>query len=68
VEGGKPAIKGYLPRSLYYITLILQKINRRLLGPQAFLLERLMGIFHAITPYQVPSSADIQAQVRYNKN
>lgn len=30
-----------------------RKISRKLLGPQAFPLERLLGIFHAILPHTV---------------
>ncbi|MCJ1357317.1 MAG: hypothetical protein MMC33_007313 [Icmadophila ericetorum] len=41
-----------------------RKIQRRLLGPQAFVLERLMAIFHAIVPRKVQSgSADVMAQI-----
>ncbi|KAL7271426.1 hypothetical protein RUND412_005822 [Rhizina undulata] len=40
-----------------------RKIHRRLLGPQAFLLERLMAIFHAILPHKIPASVDLQTQI-----
>ena len=41
-----------------------KKIQRRLLGPRAFVLERLLAIFHAILPHTIGSgSADIQAQI-----
>lgn len=41
----------------------VRKIQRRLLGPQPFLLERMLAIFHAIVPDPVVSSVDIQTQV-----
>ncbi|CUS09996.1 unnamed protein product [Tuber aestivum] len=40
-----------------------RKIHRRLLGPQAFPLERLQAIFAAILPHRLSSSADIQTQI-----
>ncbi|MCJ1224201.1 hypothetical protein MMC12_000845 [Toensbergia leucococca] len=41
-----------------------RKIQRKLLGPQAFVLERLFAIFHAIVPRPVVAgSADLQTQV-----
>jgi len=41
-----------------------RKIQRKLLGPQAFILERLLAIFHAIVPHEVPGgTADVMAQV-----
>jgi origin recognition complex subunit 5 len=42
-----------------------RKIHRRLLGPQAFSLERLQAIFLAILPRKTPSctSVDVQMQV-----
>ncbi|KAI9823338.1 MAG: hypothetical protein M1832_002562 [Thelocarpon impressellum] len=40
-----------------------RKIQRRLLGPQAFPLERLLAIFHAILPVPAPTTADIPTQI-----
>ncbi|PUU74591.1 origin recognition complex subunit 5 C-terminus-domain-containing protein [Tuber borchii] len=40
-----------------------RKIHRRLLGPQAFPLERLQAIFAGILPHRISSSADIQTQI-----
>ncbi|KAI9800412.1 MAG: hypothetical protein M1833_003298 [Piccolia ochrophora] len=40
-----------------------RKIQRHLLGPQTFVLERLLAIFHAILPHPVIPSADIQTQI-----
>ncbi|KAF8245798.1 hypothetical protein K440DRAFT_633095 [Wilcoxina mikolae CBS 423.85] len=40
-----------------------RKIQRRLLGAQAFPIERLLAIFPTIIPQGVPSSVDIQAQI-----
>ncbi|PWW72668.1 hypothetical protein C7212DRAFT_348054 [Tuber magnatum] len=40
-----------------------RKIHRRLLGPQAFPLERLQAIFAAILPHRLSSSADVQTQI-----
>ncbi|KAI9670170.1 MAG: hypothetical protein M1817_004507 [Caeruleum heppii] len=39
-----------------------RKIQRKLLGPQAFVLERMMAIFHAILPDTVIPTADLQTQ------
>lgn len=41
----------------------VRKIQRRLLGPQPFLLERMLAVFHSIVPDPVPSSVDLQTQV-----
>ncbi len=42
------------------------QIQRKLLGPQVFVLERMLAIFHAILPFEVSSSpADIYTQVRF---
>ncbi|KAF8476950.1 origin recognition complex subunit 5 C-terminus-domain-containing protein [Kalaharituber pfeilii] len=41
----------------------VRRIQRRLLGPQPFLLERMMAIFHSIVPTPVTSSVDLQTQV-----
>lgn len=41
----------------------LDQIHRRLLGPQAWPLERMLAIFYAILPHPIPSSVDIQTQV-----
>jgi origin recognition complex subunit 5 len=41
-----------------------RRIQRRLLGPQPFVLMRLLSIFHAIVPHDVaPGGADILTQV-----
>lgn len=40
-----------------------RKIQRKLLGPQAFVLERMLAIFHAILPHQLVPTADIMAQI-----
>ncbi|KAI9768538.1 MAG: hypothetical protein M1835_006848 [Candelina submexicana] len=40
-----------------------RKIQRRLLGPQAFVMERMLAIFHAILPRPVTSAADILTQI-----
>jgi origin recognition complex subunit 5 len=41
-----------------------RKIQRKLLGPQAFILERMLAIFHAIVPHPVPGgTGDVMAQV-----
>lgn len=41
-----------------------RKVQRRLLGAQPFVLERLLAIFHAIVPDHAPSgTADILTQV-----
>ncbi|KZF20670.1 hypothetical protein L228DRAFT_176883 [Xylona heveae TC161] len=40
-----------------------RKIQRRLLGPQAFVLERMLAIFQAICPRSLASSADLLTQV-----
>ncbi|KAI9836193.1 MAG: hypothetical protein M1819_001530 [Sarea resinae] len=40
-----------------------RKIQRRLLGPQAFVLERMLAIFHAIVPHLFTSTADLLTQI-----
>ena len=41
-----------------------RRIQRKLLGPQPFILERLLAIFHAIIPHEAPAgSADVLTQV-----
>lgn len=41
-----------------------RKVQRRLLGAQPFVLERLLAIFHAIVPDKAPAgSADILTEV-----
>lgn len=40
-----------------------RKIERKLLGPQAFVLERLLAIFHAILPHPVASTVDVMTQI-----
>ena len=41
-----------------------RKIQRRLLGPQAFVLERMLAIFHAILPFPIPGGVgDIMIQI-----
>ncbi|KAL9120000.1 MAG: hypothetical protein Q9187_003441 [Circinaria calcarea] len=41
-----------------------RKIQRKLLGPQPFVLERMLAIFHAIIPHNMPSGiADIMTQI-----
>ena len=40
-----------------------RKIQRKLLGPQAFVLERVLAIFHAILPHQIVPTADIMTQI-----
>ena len=41
-----------------------RKIQRKLLGPQPFVLERMLAIFHAIVPHNLPSgTADIMTQI-----
>ena len=41
-----------------------RKIQRKLLGPQPFLHERLLAIFHAIIPHEVPGgTADLMTQI-----
>lgn len=41
-----------------------RKIQRRLLGPQAFIMERMLAIFHAIVPHPASSGAgDLLGQV-----
>ena len=40
-----------------------RKIQRKLLGPQPFVLERMLAIFHAIAPHSLPSgTADVMTQ------
>lgn len=40
-----------------------RKIQRKLLGPQPFVLERMLAIFHAIVPHNLPSgTADVMTQ------
>lgn len=56
-RGGGTAVSHFRPSKH-------RKIQRRLLGPQAFVLERLNAIFHAIMPHSIASgSADIMTQV-----
>ncbi len=56
-RGGGTAVSHFRPSKH-------RKIQRRLLGPQAFVLERLLAIFHAIVPHTVASgSADVLTQV-----
>ncbi|KAH0610798.1 uncharacterized protein H6S33_011225 [Morchella sextelata] len=40
-----------------------RKIHRRLLGPQAWPLERMLAIFYAILPHPINSSVDLQTQI-----
>lgn len=40
-----------------------RKIQRKLLGPQAFVLERMLAIFQAILPRQIVPTADVMTQV-----
>ncbi|MCJ1244277.1 hypothetical protein MMC30_001475 [Trapelia coarctata] len=41
-----------------------RKIQRKLLGPQAFILERMLAIFHAIVPDEIPGgTGDVMAQM-----
>ena len=41
-----------------------RKIQRKLLGPQPFVLERMLAIFHAIVPHNLPSgTADVMTQI-----
>ncbi|MCJ1438163.1 hypothetical protein MMC27_007550 [Xylographa pallens] len=41
-----------------------RKIQRKLLGPQAFVMERMLAIFHAILPYPVPGGmGDLMGQI-----
>ena len=40
-----------------------RKIQRKLLGPQAFVLERMLAIFHAITPRAIINNADLMTQI-----
>ena len=41
-----------------------RKVQRKMLGPQLFVLERMMAIFHAIMPHSAPvGSADIMTQI-----
>ncbi|KAI9774908.1 MAG: hypothetical protein M1840_000124 [Geoglossum simile] len=40
-----------------------RKIQRKLLGPQAFVMERMLAIFHAILPHNIISTADIYTQI-----
>lgn len=41
-----------------------RKIKRSLLGPQPFVLERLLAIFHAIVPHPVPAgAADLMTEI-----
>ena len=56
-RGGGTAVSHFRPSKH-------RKIQRRLLGPQAFVIERLFAIFHAILPHNVASgSADIMTQI-----
>jgi len=47
------------------LTNMLQ-LNRNHLGPQAFTMERMLAIFHAILPFEISNSVDIACQVRLN--
>ncbi|KAI9815708.1 MAG: hypothetical protein M1827_002104 [Pycnora praestabilis] len=40
-----------------------RKIQRHLLGPQVFVMERMLAIFHAILPHTIIPTADIQTQI-----
>ncbi|MCJ1387168.1 hypothetical protein MMC18_000008 [Xylographa bjoerkii] len=41
-----------------------RKIQRKLLGPQAFVIERMLAIFHAIVPHPVPGGmSDLMGQI-----
>ncbi|MCJ1287522.1 hypothetical protein MMC26_006874 [Xylographa opegraphella] len=41
-----------------------RKIQRKQLGPQAFVMERMVAIFHAITPHPVPGgTGDLMSQI-----
>ncbi|KAI5787186.1 origin recognition complex subunit 5 C-terminus-domain-containing protein [Geopyxis carbonaria] len=40
-----------------------RKIQRRLLGPQAFPIERMLAIFHSIIPQDIEPTSDIMAQI-----
>jgi len=41
-----------------------RKIQRKLLGPQAFVMERMLAIFHALVPHPVPGGmGDLMSQV-----
>ncbi|MCJ1474996.1 hypothetical protein MMC13_003656 [Lambiella insularis] len=41
-----------------------RKIQRRLLGPQAFIMERMLAIFHAIVPHPVAGgTGDVMGQI-----
>ncbi|KAI9782209.1 MAG: hypothetical protein M1839_005323 [Geoglossum umbratile] len=40
-----------------------RKIQRKLLGPQAFVMERMLAIFHAILPHDIVSTADTHTQI-----
>ncbi|CCX04234.1 Similar to Origin recognition complex subunit 5; acc. no. O43114 [Pyronema omphalodes CBS 100304] len=40
-----------------------RKMQRKLLGAQPFMVERLLAIFPSITPEKVPASIDIQHQI-----
>ena len=41
-----------------------RKIQRKLLGPQVFALERMLAIFHAIVPHPISSgTGDIMTQI-----
>ena len=56
-RGGGTAVSHFRPSKH-------RKIQRRMLGPQAFVLERLLAIFHAILPHIATSgNADIMTQV-----
>ncbi|KAH0537043.1 hypothetical protein FGG08_006141 [Glutinoglossum americanum] len=39
-----------------------RKIQRKLLGPQAFVMERMLAIFRAILPHDIVTTADIYTQ------
>ncbi|MCJ1315880.1 hypothetical protein MMC15_001200, partial [Xylographa vitiligo] len=41
-----------------------RKIQRKLLGPQAFVMERMLAIFHAILPYPIAGgTGDLMSQI-----
>ena len=41
-----------------------RKIQRKLLGPQAFVMERMLAIFHAILPYPIAGgTSDLMSQI-----
>lgn len=57
-------IIAYPPLLEFTLNEILpHQIHRRLLGPQAWPLERMLAIFYAILPHPITSAVDIQTQV-----